>query len=330
MLNKILIDIDIPFLKGVFEDHFNEVVYQKGDAICKGHVQDADALIVRTRTKCNQSLLEGTSVRFIATATIGMDHIDLEYCRRNGIEVVNAAGCNSRGVLQWVSAVLAMCVDDPFRKTIGIVGVGNVGRLIEEYSMSWGFRVLCSDPPREEREHLGYVDLETILRESDIVTFHVPLLDTTRHMLSSRNIGLLKSGAIVVNASRGEVVENAALLRNDITVACDVWENEPDLNCSLLQKAVVATPHIAGYSRQGKANASSMTVDSVSRFFNLGIEGWYPQGVNRDTRKKISWEEMKRDIQNYCNLSLESKVLKENAGAFEELRNKYNYREEFF
>lgn len=151
-------------------------------------------MIIRTRTRCDKNLLENSRIRMIATATIGFDHIDLEYCRRNGIEVATAAGCNSRGVLQWVSSVLAKLSEQdgwlPTQRTLGVVGVGHIGSLVAEYASSWGFRVLCCDPPRQraEKERLlsegrneadgataGFVPFETLAAQSDIITFHVPL-----------------------------------------------------------------------------------------------------------------------------------------------------------
>ena len=163
---KVLIDSAIPFLQGVLEP-FAEVKYLDGNAFTCDNVKDADALIIRTRTRCNKALLEDSRVQFIATATIGFDHIDLDHCRERNIAVSTSAGCNARGVLQWVSAALATLAEregfKPEERTIGIVGVGNVGRLIKEYAEHWGFRTICCDPPREEREHLGFRELEEVL-----------------------------------------------------------------------------------------------------------------------------------------------------------------------
>ncbi|MDE5962658.1 MAG: 4-phosphoerythronate dehydrogenase, partial [Alistipes sp.] len=157
---KIVIDRAIPFLHGVLEP-WAETVYCSGNAIDSDTVHDADALVVRTRTRCNEQLLDGSQVRFIATATIGFDHIDTAWCTARGIEVATAAGCNARGVLQWVAAALVWLSRRqgwrPADRTLGVVGVGHVGSLVAEYAAAWGFRVLCCDPPREAREHLGFI-----------------------------------------------------------------------------------------------------------------------------------------------------------------------------
>ena len=330
---KVLIDKAIPFLQGVLEP-FCEVEYLEGNNFARDVVQSADALIVRTRTRCNRALLEGSRVQFIATATIGFDHIDLDYCRANNIAVSTSAGCNARGVLQWVAASLAELAKRegfvPQERTLGIVGVGNVGKLVKEYAEHWGFRTICSDPPREELEHLGFVSLEEVLAASDIVTLHTPLNATTHHLINSENIKLLRSGATLINASRGECVATDATRRDDLTYITDVWENEPNIDSLYLAKSLVATPHIAGYSAQGKANASAMAVQALARHFDLPLKEWRPLEVRSVEPKLISWQEMCSTISQYCNLSAESAVLQCNSGEFERLRNNYNYREEYF
>ena len=328
---KIVIDRAIPFLGGLFEP-FGEVVYLDGKSIDREEVRDADALIIRTRTKCNETLLDGSKVRIIATATIGFDHIDTDYCRRHNIAVATAAGCNARGVLQWVAAVLAHIVGgtSPQGLTLGIVGVGAVGRLVKEYAERWGFRTICCDPPREEAEHLGFVALEEVLREADIVTLHTPLNATTHHLINCENISLLKSGATLINASRGEVVATQATLRDDIRYAIDVWEGEPTIDRALLEKTTIATPHIAGYSLQGKANASAQAVAAVVQHLNIPISDWYPAGIERTTPQPISWEELRNSIADNYDILGESLHFKQNAEAFEQLRNEYRYRNEYF
>lgn len=328
---KIVIDRAIPFLGGLFEP-FGEVVYLDGKSIDREEVRDADALIIRTRTKCNETLLDGSKVRIIATATIGFDHIDTDYCRRHNIAVATAAGCNARGVLQWVAAVLAHIVGDtsPQGLTLGIVGVGAVGSLVKEYAERWGFRTICCDPPREEEEHLGFVALEEVLREADIVTLHTPLNATTHHLINCENISLLKSGATLINASRGEVVATQATLRDDIRYAIDVWEGEPTIDRALLEKTTIATPHIAGYSLQGKANASAQAVAAVVQHLNIPISDWYPAGIERTTPQPISWEELRNSIADNYDILGESLHFKQNTEAFEQLRNEYRYRNEYF
>jgi erythronate-4-phosphate dehydrogenase len=329
---KIVIDSAIPFIKGVLEP-FAEVVYVAGDSFTPQIVADADGLIVRTRTRCNRELLEGSKVEFIATATIGFDHIDMEYCKSHGIKVTTAAGCNARGVLQWVAAVLVALSKregfEPHERTLGIVGVGNVGKLVKHYAESWGFKVLCCDPPRQEREKLDFLQLEQLLPQVDILTLHTPLDSTTRGMIDSKMLSLLHDDAVVINASRGEVVCSSALLERNITCALDVWENEPNIDAQLLERAFVTTPHIAGYSLQGKANATAMSVGALADHFQLPLKGWYPPQCSPTIPMEIDWQELCQTIDSYCNLENESAPLK-NGGNFESLRNSYHYREEYF
>ncbi len=279
---KIVADNAIPFLKGVLEP-YARVEYLPGKTIATADVRDADALIVRTRTRCDAALLEGSSVKLIATATIGFDHIDTEYCRRHGIEVATAAGCNARGVLQYVAAALVRLSRvqawEPADKTLGIVGVGHVGSLVEAYARTWGFRVVACDPPREEREHGGFLPLEEVACQADILTFHTPLDDTTRHMAGAKLFERMKPGSILINTSRGEVVDGQALRESGLQYVLDVWEHEPDLDPLLLRDALLATPHIAGYSAQGKANATALSVRTIGRYFGLSLGEWYPSNI---------------------------------------------------
>lgn len=330
---KVVIDNAIPFVKGVLEP-FCQVHYLPGNAFSPSDVADADALIIRTRTRCDERLLQDSRVKLIATATIGFDHIDLEYCRRHGIEVTTAQGCNAAGVLQWVASALAMLSKQdgwqPDQRTLGVVGVGHVGRLVEEYARAWGFKILRCDPPRQEREGGDFVRLEELLRASDIVTLHTPLDQSTFHMINERTMALLPSDGVLLNASRGEVAATEALLQAPQRLFIDVWEGEPAINRTLLERAVVATPHIAGYSSQGKANAAAMTVRAVAERFSLPLAEWYPDRVQPVARRPISWSEMCRSITAYCDLAAQSRDLKQNPDSFEDLRNNYNYREEYF
>ena len=330
---KVLIDRAIPFVQGVLEP-FAEVEYLDGNAFTREAVHDADALIIRTRTRCNEALLSESKVQFIATATIGFDHIDLDYCHSHNIAVTTSAGCNARGVLQWVSSALALLAKrDGFRpeeRTLGIVGVGNIGKLVKEYAERWGFKTLCSDPQREEREGVGFLSLEEVLKGADIVTLHTSLNPTSYHLINEQNISLLRENAVLINASRGECVATEATRRNDLIYITDVWENEPDIDSELLAKSLVATPHIAGYSAQGKANASAMAVQALAHHFDLPLKEWRPSEVATITPREISWEEMCAEIGDYCDLESESRELRQNPKKFEYLRNNYRYREEFF
>ncbi len=330
---KIVADKSIPFLEDVFEP-YADVVRIEGTQITQSDVRDADAFIIRTRTRCNAALLDGTRVKFIATATIGFDHIDLGYCRTHGIGVATAAGCNARGVLQWVAATLVLLARrfgfNPQERTLGIVGVGNVGRLVKEYAEAWGFRTICCDPPRQEREHLNFVPLDEVLKQADIITLHVPLDDSTHHIIDERALSQMRSKATLINASRGSVVDTQALVASGRDCAIDVWENEPNIDRQLLEKALVATPHIAGYSLQGKANASAMAVYAVAEHFGLPLAGWYPAGVERTEPRPISWTELCESIDAHYDIDADSEQLRRNPQDFEALRNGYRYREEYF
>lgn len=330
---KIIADSAIPFLRGVLEP-FAEVEYLPGTAISAADAHDADALVIRTRTRCDEALLAGSRVRMIATATIGFDHIDRAWCAEHGIEVTTAAGCNARGVLQWVGAALAHLARtqgwEPAERTLGIVGVGHVGSLIREYAAAWGFRVICCDPPREEREHCGFRPLEEVAGEADILTFHTPLDDTTRHMAGRQLFARMKPGAVVINSSRGEVVDGDALLASGLDYALDVWEHEPHLDPALLTHALLATPHIAGYSEQGKANATAMSVASLARRFGFPLEGWYPPEAAPATPRPIGWQELCATIGKAYDIGAESRRLKERPGDFESMRDHYAYRREYF
>ncbi len=330
---KIVADEAIPFLDGVF-DPWADTIRRPGREIGPRDVDGADALIVRTRTRCGEELLRNSSVRLIATATIGFDHIDLAYCRRRGIRVATAAGCNARGVLQWVAGVLAHLARRqdwrPEERTLGIVGVGHVGALVKRYAESWGFRVLCCDPPREERERQGFLPLDEVARRSDLITFHTPLDDSTRHLCDERLLGLLPPGATVINSSRGEVVSGEALLRSGHPYALDVWEHEPRLDAELLAGAEVATTHIAGYSLQGKATASALSVQAVAECFSLPLSGWYPAAAPPSRPREIGWEELCRTIDTAFDCRRETERLKRSPEAFERIRDNYAYREEYF
>lgn len=343
---KILIDEFVPYAEEALAP-YAEVLMVDGRRLSPKEVADADALIVRTRTRCDASLLSGArGLKFVGTATIGYDHIDQPYLASRGVKFTSAAGCNRRAVLQWVAAVLAHLAEvqgwRPEERTLGVVGVGNVGSLVADYARSWGFRVLCSDPPRQQREGLdekeGFVSLERLVREADIVTFHTPLLrggeNPTFHLADNSLLGLMKEGATLINASRGEVADTKALIAHShrLTLCIDVWEGEPDaISRELLEVAEIATPHIAGYSLQGKANASAIVIDSLAE--RLGIEAlqdWYPEGVRPSTPRSIGWQEMCERIDSHCHLREETERMKQNPGDFECRRNTYPLREEFF
>lgn len=327
------IDSDIPYIHGVFEAYAT-VQYIKGSEIDNHAIRLSDALIIRTRTQCNKELLNDTSVKVIATATIGTDHIDLDYCQQHNIEVRNAEGCNSRGVLQWVAAVLRhITLSDnkrPNDYTLGIVGVGNVGSLVSTYARHWGFNVMECDPPRKEREGGEFYPIEELAQRCDILTFHTPLDHTTHHLVDAQLLSMMRPETIIINASRGGVVDNSALAKSSHRYYFDVWENEPDIDPEVLTRATLATPHVAGYSAQGKANATAIVVNAIAQHFGLTIANWYPTNIERTTPQLINWMEMCRTIDKYYPISEESQQLKSHPELFETLRNSYVYRQEYF
>ncbi len=290
---RVIADDNIPFLKGVLEKK-TDITYLPGNAINRETVKNADALLIRTRTSCSEELLSGSSVKFIATATIGFDHIDTEWCKANNINWTNAPGCNSSSVQQYIISSLLLlfkkfCLN-PNDLTLGVVGVGNVGSKVSTAAETLGMKVLLNDPPRERSEKINiFCSIDEIIREADIISFHVPLnkegIDKTRHMAGSSFFRKLKKPVILINTSRGEVIEEKTLLEaifsSNKIKACvlDVWNNEPDIDTELLNNTTFGTPHIAGYSTDGKINGTAMTIRALSHFFKLGMENWYPAEI---------------------------------------------------
>ena len=341
---KIVADTNIPFLKGVLEP-YAQVEYLDGRCIDHHAISDADALIIRTRTKCNEEMLKGTRVQMISSATIGTDHIDLDWCARNGIDVQNAEGCNAGGVADYVFSALfgvasrrAIKLDG---KVIGIVGVGNVGKKVAQMARNLGFKVLLNDPPRAAKEGpRGFVSLDKLLAEADVVTLHVPLDATTRGMANDAFFEKMRPGAFFINASRGEVVDEQALLRNLPKLGplvLDTWCNEPTPNPILIESCDIATPHIAGYSYQGKQNGTAMAVQALARHF--GIEALYHfhpaleegslQPVEIDLSGKTQGE-IAAILQYNYPIFTDDFLFRSNPSSFETLRSEYNYRQEFY
>lgn len=289
---KIVCDDKIPFLRGVLEP-YAQVVYLPGAKTTPEVVKDADAVITRTRTICNESLLKGSRVKVIATATIGYDHIDTQWCEDAGIVWRNAPGCNSWSVKQYIASVLVSLARryglDLSAMTIGVVGVGNVGSKVAEIASLLGMKVLLNDPPRERAEgSAAFVSLETLMEQADIITLHVPLTkegeDATWHLFDRERIARLKDSQFLFNSSRGPVVDNAALrdaLKEGAIrgAVLDVWENEPDIDRELMNLLEYATPHIAGYSADGKANGTTSSVRTVASVLGLPLTDWTASGV---------------------------------------------------
>lgn len=341
---KIVADSAIPFLEGVMEP-YADVVYIPGNKICHDDIIDADALMIRTRTHCNAELLEGTSVKFIATATIGTDHIDFPYCDSHGIVVRNAPGCNAGGVMEYVfSALYGLASRKAINlegDTIGIIGVGHVGSLIERMALALGFRVLKCDPPRAAAEGpFGFCDLEYLLKNSQIVTMHTPLDETTRGMADAHFFDLMQPGAFFINASRGEVVCDDALkaaIPKLGPVIIDTWNNEPNIDKELMDMVDIATLHIAGYSYQGKQNGTSAAVRAVAHYFGFPeLFEFYPkaefpenEAVKLDL-KGLRQGEIAAVFQYNYPIFTDDFMFRLEPENFEKLRSEYKYRREVF
>ena len=343
---KLVIDDKIPFIKGEAEKLGN-AIYLPGNKISAADVRDADVLITRTRTRCDAQLLKEAAVKFVATATIGFDHIDTAFMEQAGIAWTNCPGCNATSVAQYVESSLLVLAQDGLINlndcTVGIIGVGNVGRRVTERIEVMGCRVLLNDPPRAEKEAdfaVRHSELSTLLNECDIITIHTPLVTTgnhpTLHLADERFFALLHKRPVLINAGRGEVVCTEALL-NAIDKAqvraaiIDTWENEPHINLELLSKVYIGTPHIAGYSADGKANGTRMSLEAIAHHFgcaaNVDVRPpllpadfcYYPEGgIPADSRLRLY--DPRRD----------SEALKQTPEKFEALRGNYPLRRETF
>lgn len=276
---RIIIERNIPFICGVLDD-LADVSYLTAAEITPRAMAQADALVTRTRTRCDSRLLNDSQCSFIATATIGTDHIDLPYCASRGITVANAPGCNAPAVAQWVlSSALRLIDSSPANKTIGIVGVGHVGSIVDRWARGLGFKTLLCDPPRADREGPdNFVSINEIAEKADIITFHTPLTSSgpypTMHLGDTGLFSRCARRPIIMNAARGPVTDTDALIRAIDSrlisaVAIDCWEGEPAISTRLLQRASIATPHIAGYSREGKIRATQMALDALTSHFKL-------------------------------------------------------------
>lgn len=328
-----------------------EVVYLPAEKTTPEIVKDADVLITRTRTFCNRDLLEGSRVKFIATTTVGYDHIDTEYCKKAGIEWTNAPGCNAESVNQYIaSAIFTWSIRkhmDLTGKTVGIVGAGNIGSRVAKTCETIGMRVLLNDPPRARKEGAGnFVSLEKIRQEADIITFHVPLNmkgeDATFRMVDEKFLQNLDKKPLLINSCRGDVfdmeaVYNASKANNISGLILDCWENEPDISLKMLNIVEIGTSHIAGCSRDGKANGTAMSIQSISRFFRLGIDNWQAGNIELPEKAVIEIDGSQRHdcsilaeaILSTYDIEMDDKLLRESPHLFEKFRSYYPVRREF-
>ncbi|GID07100.1 4-phosphoerythronate dehydrogenase PdxB [Pseudomonas sp. 008] len=274
----IVADENIPLLDAFFEG-FGEIRRVPGRSIDRATVEQADVLLVRSVTNVNRALLEGSKVRFVGTCTIGTDHLDLDYFQQAGITWSSAPGCNARGVVDYVLGSLLTLAEiegaDLTQRTYGVVGAGEVGGRLVKVLQGLGWNVLVCDPPRQAAEGGDYVSLEQIIEQCDVVSLHTPLdkqgPQATWHLFDKNRLNQLKPGTWLINASRGPVIDNAALRqvllrREDLQAVLDVWEAEPEVDVALAELCVIATPHIAGYSLDGKQRGTAQIYQAFCKF----------------------------------------------------------------
>ena len=350
---KIVADENIIYAKEAFSQ-FGDVRLLPGRKITNAELKDADVLIVRSVTTVGENLLSGTNVKFVGTATIGEDHIDKEYLGRNGIGYSNAKGSNALAVAEYVLSAIAGFLNESGSslrgKSIGIIGVGTIGSKVAKFAEALGLEIIRNDPPLKRLTgRTEYLSLEEAL-SADIVTFHVPLnmggRDNTFHLLDVENLEKLKPNSLLINSSRGAVVNNKVLSEflnagNNIFTVLDVWENEPEINLELLNAVNFATPHVAGYTYEGKVNGTVMIYNAVCNYF--GLEKKWKPPVNKLTDneivvdKSLSLEESLNSVfQKVYSIKEDSKRTKakilsdkeNHALAFEKLRKEYPLRRE--
>ncbi|MBU0477688.1 4-phosphoerythronate dehydrogenase PdxB [bacterium] len=357
---KIVVDENIPFGREAFST-LGEVETSHGREITPEKVEDADVLIVRSITEVNSKLLEKSRVKFVGTATIGLDHIDVKYLNDRSIGFASAPGSNSNSVSEYIACALLytankLCLN-LCNLTIGVVGVGSVGSKVAKKANALGMRVLLNDPPLFERTgNIKYRPIQELITNCDILTFHVPLERQgkypTYHMIDEKFLRRLKKCPVIVNTSRGGVIDTeaikSALMHCKISqVILDVWENEPDIDTGMLKMALIGTPHIAGYSFDGKVNGTFMIYNSLCQYLNKKAK-WNPNDFLPDSNcPVIKVSEMNNGslekklhevISQLYDIEKDDSKLRESfslpaekSGAwFDSLRKNYPVRREFF
>lgn len=344
---KIVADNTVPYLKGIAEP-IADVTYLTSKEFTPEQIHNADALIVRSIDKCTRELLEDSQVKLITSATIGFDHIDTQYCEEAGITWKNSPGCNAVSVAQYILAgliILSLVRKEKLQgKTIGIIGVGHVGKEVQKLCTAFGLNVLLNDPPRTEIEgQKEFVSLDTIAEQADIITFHTPLTKTGRyatfHLAGKDFFSKLKKNPWFINASRGAVHDTEALLQAYQTgkiseMIIDCWENEPTINLELLSHTTIATPHIAGFSADGKANGTRMCLEHIESFFHLRfdkIKNVVPPALENPIidLDKFTENRIEQAVLKSFNPLYVDKMLRENPNKFEWYRNNYQHPREF-
>jgi len=277
---KIIADQNMPLVKALFAS-YGQVYLLPGREITAADVADADVLLVRSVTEVNRQLLENSKVKFVGSATIGTDHIDTDYLQSANIAFAHAPGCNAEAVVQYDLSVMCRLVPDWQSKTLGIVGCGNVGGRLHNKLRGLGVSCRVYDPFLSAVSNADLVSFDELISTSDIICLHTPITKVgafpTHHMFNSEVLSKIKPGALLLNAGRGGVIDNKALLahlRTDapLQVALDVWESEPQLDLDLMALVELATPHIAGYSLEGKTNGTQMVFDAFLTFLGEKAE----------------------------------------------------------
>jgi erythronate-4-phosphate dehydrogenase len=298
---RIIADENIPCVAKAFAS-LGDVTLLPGRGMQAEQVHAADVLLVRSVTRVDARLLAGSNVQFVGSATIGFDHVDRAYLQQQGIGFSTAPGSNATSAAEYVvSALLALAVQqgfDPAGRTVGIIGCGNVGSRVRQKLAALGMNCLVNDPPLQAQGgHDDFVDLDTVL-QADVITVHVPYTREgpypTHHLVDAALLERLRPGAVFINTARGAVADNAALdqlleSRSDLSVVLDVWEGEPDISMTLLEKVQLGTPHIAGYSLDGKLRGTEMIYRAACAHFGRSLL-WQaaddlPAGLSLDLRE---------------------------------------------
>ena len=329
---KIVIDNAIPFLENRLPEDLDKIILP-GAAITSRDVADADALLVRTRTRCDAALLKGSNVKFVGTATIGLDHFNIPELQALGITAVNAPGCNAPAVAQYVWSCLLRLGFRPGLHRLGLVGKGNIGSVVAEWGRRLGVEIMVCDPPRAEAglTDEDYRPLEQLMRDCDAVTLHVPKTSSGKHptlgLVDAAAIGELQPGAILINAARGGIVDEEALIEaiagKGIRAVVDTWHGEPTISRRLLSAATIATPHIAGYSLEGKERATRMVLESLSATLGIATDTSGLAPAHR-VPEVLTPEKITESYDPYVDM----KLLLDSPEEFEALRDGYALRKE--
>lgn len=334
----ITLDENIPYAEQAFST-LGQTRLLAGRRISNADLQDTDILVVRSVTKVNASLLAGTPVRFVATATAGFDHVDLDYLGGQGIGFARAPGCNAVSAAEYVLAALShwsLLRNKPLQEcSIGIIGHGNVGSRVRRLCESSGMHCIANDPPLQAQGYTGLHSLDAALA-CDIVTLHVPFTRTepypTYRLLDAAKLERLRPGSLLLNTARGGVVDETALLarlatRFDMEVVLDTWENEPAINLALLRHTLLGTPHIAGYSLDGKVRGTAMVYRACCQFLQAEPRWESPLAPPAVLPNGPNTYDIRADDQRLKALLQDSAL--DTGGYFDQLRKCYPVRREF-